>query len=202
MALAHGGDETDLLFLGGHLLLLEADPCEPTAWDALEDEAPDERECTDSSAVSVLLPSDGHSTHVAATVLNDNDLDGECQDEDSKEHWVVEESFKDVVLLLTKLPCVDLVEKLHEDEGLEDDGVHLDLLCWLLLLPSEEGSTVCHAHHLLVSRVEGVRLQVGDVEDITTLEEKDEQDSDLEDGLTDDISPHGCVDDGVRLRCR
>ena len=91
MALAHGGDETDLLFLGGHLFLLEADPCEPTAWDALEDEAPDERECTDSSAVSVLLPGDGHSTHVAATVLNNNDLDAECQEEDSNEHWVVEE---------------------------------------------------------------------------------------------------------------
>jgi hypothetical protein len=51
-------------------------------------------------------------------------LDAESEDENEEEHPVVAEAGEDIEVTLTKLARVDLIEKLHENEGLEDDGVN------------------------------------------------------------------------------
>ena len=175
MVLAHGGNETNLLLLlFRHLLFLKADPSKPPAWDKLWDEAPNEWRSTNSEAVTILLPANGHSTHEAATKLNDKDLYSECYEKDYKELAVVEDWSEDVELLLSKLSWVDHVEKLHKYKGREEDGGHLDLLRGLNKFPTEKFCTNCHALHIIFSRVEGVRILIRDSEEITTLEEKDE----------------------------
>ena len=102
---------------------------------------------------------------------------------------------KNVVVSFSKLARVDLVKELHEDEGLEDDCVHEDLGGRLLLDPTFSW-VLCN---LFFGGIERIRLLVGHVEDFTTLEHKDEQDDNLIDGLTNNVSPHDRVDDGVRL---
>jgi len=51
-------------------------------------------------------------------------LDAESEDENEEEHPVVAEAGEDIEVTLTKLARVDLIEELHENEGLEDDGVN------------------------------------------------------------------------------
>lgn len=51
-------------------------------------------------------------------------LDGESAKNDGAEDGVPEDPVKDVALAVD-LAGVDLVEKLHHDEGVEDDGVVL-----------------------------------------------------------------------------
>ena len=88
---------------------------------------------------------------------------------------------------------------MHEDECLEDDGVHLDLGSGLLQNPF---SFIGIGLQLLFIGVEWVRLLVVNAEEVSSLEEKDEQHGDLEDGLTNDVSPHNGVDNGVGLLSR
>ena len=52
----------------------------------------------------------------------------ERDDEDDEEQLVVAEVFEDVPFVWLELPCVDLVEYLQEDEGVEDDRVVKKLL--------------------------------------------------------------------------
>lgn len=194
--LLKGRDHTGLLLLGVHLSLLKTDPFEPSRGDALKDESPDETKGTDGGAVGVLLPSERDSAHVATTVLNDNILDGEGADQDDDEHPVVEELSKHVILSLAQLARVDLVEELHEDEGLEDDGVNLNLTSGLLQHPR---GLLGVSVELLLGRVEGPALLVLNSEDISAFEHKDEKNDDLEDRLSKDVSPHDGVDDGIIL---
>jgi len=62
-------------------------------------------------------------------------LNAEGKEGDDNEHPVVEELGEHVPLVLAKLTRVNLVEKLEEDEGLEDDRVHVHLVGWLVLFP-------------------------------------------------------------------
>jgi hypothetical protein len=48
-------------------------------------------------------------------------LDGESGNQDYKEHPIVEEMGENIKFAFTELTRVDLVEQLHEDEGLEDN---------------------------------------------------------------------------------
>ena len=131
--------------------------------------------------------------------MNDNILDGEGADQDDDEHPVVEELSKHVILSLAQLARVDLVEELHEDEGLEDDGVNLNLTSGLLKLPS---GLLGVSVELLLGGVEGPALLVLNSEDISAFEHEDEKNDDLEDGLSKDVSPHDGVDDGIVLLLR
>ena len=154
-----------------------------------------EREGTDGCAPKVLLDGKRNGTHVPSTVLDDDDLDGKGGDGDHDEEPVVEEGGEDVELAFSQLARVDLVEQLHEHEGLEDDGVHEDLGGRLLLDPGFSG--VCKD---LISRgVEGIALLVVDVEDLATLEHEHKEGNDLENGLSNNVSPHDWVDNGVSL---
>ena len=85
---------------------------------------------------------------------------------------------EDVVLLESKFSSIDLIEDLHKYESVEDQGVVLSLLC------SSEGAGYW------INNVEGKILVVGISEEAPTTEKQDQKDSDLEDGLSQDVSPH------------
>ena len=76
----------------------------------------------------MLVQSEWACSHWLATVLDHSDLDHSCPDYDSKEEIVVEETSKYVVLFGAKLSRVNLVENLHENEGIEQDCVVLSFL--------------------------------------------------------------------------
>jgi len=122
-------------------------------------------------------------------------LDGKSGEQDDNEHPVVEKVGENVVFALSKLAGVDLVEQLHEDEGLENYRVHENLLSGLLYDPA----LTKVGFNLLKGGVEGIRLIVNDVEHFATPEEEDEKDDDLEDSLANDVSPHDGVDNHVSL---
>ena len=62
--------------------------------------------------------SEDHSND--SSPLDDEDLEGNLSDEDNQEPLVVEEASKDVHFIPSKLSAVDLVEKIHEDQSVED----------------------------------------------------------------------------------
>ena len=112
---------------------------------------------------------------------------------------------KYVIVFLTKLARVDLVEELHEDEGLEDDRVHQHLggsferLNGTIVNESNEvfSAPFCG---LSFSVIEIVALLEINVEHAATTEKKHEKDNDLEDRLSNDVSPHDTVDNSVRFQ--
>ena len=111
--------------------------------------------------------------------------DGEDQDE--LEEPVVEEAGENVELTLSEFTGVDLVEDLHEDEGVEDDGEVLHLV--LVSVPLF-GSHVSSWEELgLVSVVKS--------EDVLSSEEEDAKDNSLVNTLSEDVSPHHLGDDGL-----
>ena len=59
-------------------------------------------------------------------------MNDESEDGDADEPSVVAEACEDVELTVTKLTCIELVEQLHKDEGLEDDRVEFALLSCLV----------------------------------------------------------------------
>lgn len=65
----------------------------------------------------------GNSADGGASNLNHEVLNNHCCYEDQEEQGVVEEAGEYIVFLGTKLACVDLVEDLHANEGLENDSV-------------------------------------------------------------------------------
>ena len=111
---------------------------------------------------------------------------------------------KYVIVFLTKLARVDLVEELHEDEGLEDDRVHQHLVGSVELLNGaiRIGSNVVSSVSAPFSGasfgvIEIVALLEFNVENFATAEQKHEKDNDLEDRLSNDISPNDTVDNSV-----
>ena len=60
-----------------------------------------------------------------ATEFDAGDLDNEGEDENNKEERVVEEVLEDIDLCFLEFSGVDLVEDLHQDETVEEDGVVL-----------------------------------------------------------------------------
>ena len=68
-------------------------------------------------------------------------MNDEGEDGDADEPSVVAEACEDVELTVTKLTCIELVEQLHENKGLEYDRVEFAFL----------GSMVKHAIKLICS---------------------------------------------------
>ena len=65
----------------------------------------------------------GNGSQGLTTKLHTRDLDHDRDYQDKNEERVVEEILEDVDLSLLKFPGVDLVEHLHQDEGVEEDAV-------------------------------------------------------------------------------
>lgn len=191
------------LVSGGLLALLESDPSEPSCRHQLREDTVNHARGANGGAPKVLLDSEGNDAHVAAGVLNDEDLDGKGQDRDEDEHPIVAELGEDVEVALAKLPRVYLVEELEEDERLEDNGVHLHLVGGLALDPGGGGVVVKASSDALVellsSGVERVAELVLDVEPVSAEEEKQQKPDHLVEGLKQDVSPHDGIHDQVRL---
>lgn len=62
------------------------------------------------------------------TKLNAGKLDGDGENEDDDEEGVVEEVLENVDLRRLELPGVDLIEHLHQHEGVEEYAVMLAIL--------------------------------------------------------------------------
>lgn len=134
-----------------------------------------------------------YTAHVAASKLNNGDLDAECEDNDEEEHPVVAEAGKDIEVTLTELARVDLIEELHENEGLEGDSVHQHLVArfkfddwaWLeigiLFALPWSSAWAAGSSDVMFVIVEVVFLVEIDIENFCAAEEEDEKDNDLED---------------------
>jgi hypothetical protein len=71
----------------------------------------------------MLLESQRGALDGLSSILYQEDLDENCDGDDDKEHGVVEEVCKHIEFLVPDLPTVYLVEYLHEDERVEDEGI-------------------------------------------------------------------------------
>lgn len=127
--LAEVRDSGGSLFLVVQLFFLHCEALEKGGrQDELNDNSPNESERTNCEANQVLFPGKGHSSESTATELGDADLDGEGEHSDEEEDPVVEESGEHVEISGAELASVDLVEQLHEHEGLEHHGVEVGLV--------------------------------------------------------------------------
>ena len=194
-ALPEGGNHAILLLLSRHLLLFQADPLEPSGWDALEDQAPDKCEGSDGCANAVVLHAEWVGAHVATTELDNDHLNTEGEENDANEHPVVEEVLEDVELMLTELTGVDLVEQLHEDEGLEHHSVAFNFHSWLVGHPTSF-RVRCN---LICIGIERIVVLILNAEDFSVLVHENKENNDLEDSLTENVSPHDFVDDSISL---
>ena len=121
-------------------------------------------------------------------------MDNEGQNKDEEEHEIVEETIEHVVFLLTKLTSVDLIEKLHENEGLENNSVSLDFCRGLIQFPFGSARV---SSNIFLGGVEWIVILIFYVEKITHLVHEYEKDGNLKNGLTNDVSPHNSVDNGI-----
>lgn len=146
----------------------------------------------------------------AATVLDHAILNDEGQDRDANEPSIVAETSEDVEVLVTKLTGVDLVEELHEDESLEHNGVELALLRSRIEEDiqlsgcsgtSSESKLFLLCINVLLVVVEWLILLVDEPEEILSDAEKKDQDDELVESLSEDVSPHDCIDDLGGLAC-
>lgn len=62
------------------------------------------------------------------SILNENALDNNGEDDNENEETIVEESLEDIILIFSKLSAVDFVEDLHEHERVEDQSVVFNLV--------------------------------------------------------------------------
>ena len=135
----------------------------------------------------MLLPGKRNCSDRLATILNEGALYNNGKNNDEKEEQVVEETLENIVDL-AQLTGVDLVEHLHEHEGMENEGIVLNLLI------------VHHLNCLTIncySVVEINTLIILKSEDLFATKEKGHKYDDLEESLTNDISPHVICNDLV-----
>ena len=148
--------------------LIQLETLEIRERDKFAEVTEDKREEADSYAHGMLLESQRGALDGLSSILYQQDLHDNCDGDDDKEHGVVEEVCEHIELLVPDLPTVDLVENLHEYERVEDEGiVEACLRGPKLIRPSELN-----------------------VEDPTAPEKKDREDYNLEETLTQDVSPH------------
>ena len=190
-ALAQVGGESGLLLLIVHFVLWHPDPVEPRTRDELDEQGPDEAQRANADANEVLLKGERHCAQRPASKLDGEDLDAPHESIDRNEHPVVEEIGEDIELLLTKLTGIDHVEKLHCDEGMVYDGVELDLGGGLTLNVTCAGM-IGNPVSIRVERI--IRLVVN-AKESATVEEKGEEDTDLQEAVHQYIAPHSTVDD-------
>lgn len=157
---------------------------EPRYWQqCLHKHSLQDREHTNKNANSVLIPGKWAGSDSLATILNQNDLDGDGADDDQQEEGVVEESGEHVVLVDTELTGIDFVEDLHHDESIEEHGVMLNFL-------RRNGISSDW-----VIGVQGLFISVSEVEDLLSSEEIYYENCSLEESLTNNVSPHDSSDD-------
>ena len=151
------------------------------------------------------------SSKRTSTVLDHNPLNDEGEDSDANEPGVVAEAREDIEFTVTKLTGIDLVEKLHEDESLEDDCVKLTLLGGFteLVIPSCNLSCckrwICFINllfNVFFVVVEWIILFVLETEKLGSVDEKDHQNDKLIKSLAKDVSPHDSVNDLLGLAGR
>lgn len=148
--------------------LIQLETLEIRERDKFAEIAEDKREEPDSYAHGMLLESQRGALDGLSSILYQQDLDENCDGDDDKEHGVVEEVCKHIEFLVPDLPTVYLVEYLHEDERVEDEGImETSLRGPKFIWPSELN-----------------------VKDPTAPEKKDREDYNLEETLTQDVSPH------------
>jgi len=94
------------------------------------DETPDELAKTEEDADEVLLHAERVAFHDSSADLDENHLDNESEDDNTHELGVSCDTGEDVEFTVLDLTGVDLVEELHEHEGLEDHGVMDEFLGW------------------------------------------------------------------------
>jgi len=112
-----------------------------------------------------------------ATILNHQALNNNSHYDNDNEEIVVEEPIENVVLLLSKFPAVDFVEHLHEHERVEQNCEVFDLVF--------VGDHYI-VHHLIERSVSFVIV----TKDLSAAEKNGDEDDDLEEGLTNDVTPH------------
>lgn len=122
-----------------------------------------------------------------SSVLNEKVLDSNGEDNDEDEKIIVEESREDVVLVGSKFTRIDLVEDLHEDKGIEDDGEVNSLLVVLEHEISELLSS--HAFGYRVSGLESIDI-IGESEHLLAEEDQANENSGLVDALSKNVTPH------------
>ncbi len=93
-------------------------------WDQLEDESPNRGEGSEGHADSPLADSHSVTRDIedSTSQVTNNELDAcNCKDNEGKEP-ILGNSSKDILLIMD-LSCIDEVEYLTEDEGIEDETV-------------------------------------------------------------------------------
>lgn len=76
----------------------------------------------------MLVEGQRHCAHCGTTILDKGGLHEQGADDDEQEETVVEEALEHVELVGAEFARVDLVEDLHEHEGVEDDSVKSDFV--------------------------------------------------------------------------
>jgi len=168
LALAQRGDHSVRLFLRCHFSFFELEPLEPPRGDEFKEQAPNESEWSYRKAVTILLQCKGYAAHPASTILHDAHLDGKSGQKNDYEHPIVAEMGEYIELTFSEFTWVDLVEQLHEYEGLKDDWVHQHFLSGLLQDPVR--SLGVGIDHLLCG-VEWIGQIEVDTENVISLEE-------------------------------
>jgi len=102
----------------------------PSKRSTFDDETPNELAHTEKDADDVLLHVDWVTFDDSSTDLDENHLDNESEDNYTDELDVSGHTGEDVEFSVFDLTSVDLVEELHENEGLEDHSVMDKFLGW------------------------------------------------------------------------
>jgi len=93
---------------------------EPSDWCKLDNESPDKRKRTKCKRHEILIGIEWPGLDSLSSDFNHAHLDNESEGGHSNEQEVVEEPGENVDFTFFDLSGIDLVEKLHEDEDLED----------------------------------------------------------------------------------
>lgn len=102
----------------------------PSKRSTFDDETPNELAHTEKDADDVLLHVDWVTFDDSSTDLDENHLDNESEDNYTDELDVSGHTGEDIEFSVFDLTSVDLVEELHENEGLEDHSVMDKFLGW------------------------------------------------------------------------
>ena len=122
----------------------------------------------------MLLDTQRANSNIDSAILNNKNLCNRCNDLDDNKELVVAEVLEDVDLPVLNLSGVDLVELLHEHEGVEEE---CSVLEEFRVVADDVGHVDC-AHHYW------------DVEDQVALEHDEEQHCDLVHSDGKDVSDH------------
>jgi len=181
----HGGA---VGLFNSHGLFLDLDPFEPFHWEQqLNKDTLDEREGPDGEADEVLVESQRDCSQGGASVLDHQDLDTNCGEDNREEEEVVEEAGEDVELFLAEFSCVDLVEDLDEDEGMEDQGIVSKLVSYILSHLIALTFLVAFVHHSVETLLVIVVVKA---ENGLPCEEEDEKNNDLINSLAHYVADH------------